>query len=107
MAARVTQVQLKGKKQYKSLEAVVHDACLLLGVESLPNWAKSVETTPQCLPSKTPGDSIRELLRDGSVKEPAQILKEAGFEVGNFRRKADRTEIKSWPSRRGLYTLNP
>ena len=93
MAAKVLQMQLKGEKKYSSLQAIAHDAALLLGIPSA--WsAHAEETASGAAASSSAMDTMRELLPDGSVQEPTQILHEAGYLVGGLvRRKADRTEF--------------
>ena len=69
-------------------------------------WAQHAEKTPaDADASKTQLDSMRELMPDGSAREPAQILKEAGYEVGGLvQRKADRTEFKILAVKKGAFS---
>eukprot|EP00439_Symbiodinium_sp_Y106_P071585 s2379_g12.t3 len=85
---------------YKCKESLAHDVVVILqGIVQVPlasPWAAH-QVKPPAAPAGSPASQpaprqsiMRELAADGSVKDSADLLKEAGFEAGqHVRRKAD------------------
>ena len=98
MAAFTLSLNLPGEdlKKYKSREALAHDVVLILQVVLGCTLASPWEAHAQepavkdSETSKAGVQLMRELNEDGSVKDSACLLNEAGFFVGSWvRRKAD------------------
>ena len=81
------------EKSYKTVQAIAHDACLLLQLQS--PWAAFAETTGEGKSSSQAGHRMRELNPDGSLRNAEDLLKDQGFVIDTFvRRKADKLECQ-------------
>ena len=100
LAAYVMGISLTGEdlQKYKCKESLAHDVVVILqGIVQVPltsPWAAH-QVKPPAAPAGSSQPAarqsiMRELAADGSVKDSADLLKEAGFETGqHVRRKAD------------------
>ena len=81
------------EKSYKTVQAIAHDACLLLQLQS--PWAALAETTGEGKSSSQAGHRMRELNPDGSLRNAQDLLNDQGFVIDAFvRRKADKLECQ-------------
>lgn len=104
LAAYVMGISLTGEdlQKYKCKESLAHDVVVILqGIVQVPltsPWAAH-QVKPPAAPAGSSQPAarqsiMRELAADGSVKDSADLLKEAGFETGqHVRRKADQEYV--------------
>ena len=79
------------EKTYKQVQAIAHDACTLLGLQS--PWAAFAEATADGKASTQGVHRMRELNPDGSLRNAEDLLSDQGFVTDAcVRRKADKLE---------------
>jgi hypothetical protein len=94
LAALTLGVKIPGEKKYEKPEGLAHDVVLILrgisGQHITSPWECHREVAEDGEGEKKPMSFMRELNHDGSLKDPAELLHEAGFQVGqHVRRRAD------------------
>lgn len=81
------------EKSYKTVQAIAHDACILLGLQSV--WAAFAEASADGQSPSQGGHRMRELNPDGSLRNAEDLLSDQGFVADAFvRRKADKLECQ-------------
>lgn len=88
------------EKRYTTVEAIAHDfLCVarhLSGLDLPLPWAAMSEAAPEPAAGSSQGPEgaiLMELKEDGSLKDPAEVLKSKGYKVGcHLRRRIDKIE---------------
>ncbi|CAE7432066.1 unnamed protein product [Symbiodinium sp. CCMP2592] len=110
MCSMVLGLKQKGEKDYRTLQAVAHDFCLVaqeLTGRSLPlKWQGFAEATAAPAAAKASSSSapvLLELDEHGAIKNPVGLLESRGYALGsNVRRRADKTTGKIQDVKGGL-----
>ncbi|CAE7216954.1 unnamed protein product [Symbiodinium sp. CCMP2592] len=110
MCGMVLGLKQKGEKDYRTLQAVAHDFCLVaqeLTGRTLPlKWQGFAEATAAPAAAKASSSSapvLLELDEHGAIKNPLGLLESRGYALGsNVRRRADKTTGKIQDVKGGL-----